>query len=150
VARIRLPYRPGQGSASRQAAHVVGVLFAAWGCVDLWAWLQRFDALRAPLLPEGFSHLPFGGPAVSGSLGIGLVLFAAGWGLLAWGLKHPRLADLLIETESEMKKVSWPSLPEAWGTTKVVTVTVALFAVVLLVVDLVIRGVFRQLFALEV
>jgi preprotein translocase SecE subunit len=150
LARLRSPYRPGQGATSRRAIFLVAVGFAAWGCLDLWAWMQRFDALRTPFWSGAGSRLPIGNVAVGGSLLIALVVFAGGLVLATWSLKQPKLADLLIETESEMKKVSWPSLPEAWGNTKVVAVTVSLFAAVLLVFDLAIRGVFRQLFALEV
>ncbi|MFN7962906.1 MAG: preprotein translocase subunit SecE [Thermoanaerobaculia bacterium] len=46
-----------------------------------------------------------------------------------------RLKKFLTEVRSEMKKVSFPSRDEVFGTTSVVLVTSALFAVYLWVVD---------------
>jgi len=46
------------------------------------------------------------------------------WTLRRWEQK-PKIADLLIETESEMRKVTWPSMPEAVNSSIVVIVCVA-------------------------
>jgi len=68
------------------------------------------------------------------------VLFA-GLGLLAAKyLNDPRLADFLIATENEMKKVAWSSKAEVIGSTAVVIVTVVLLAIFIFVVDLLVTG----------
>ncbi len=50
-------------------------------------------------------------------------------------LNRPKAADLLIDTEAEMRKVTWPSLPETWAGTLAVMLTVAVLFVFLTVVD---------------
>ena len=50
-------------------------------------------------------------------------------------LNRPKAADLLIDTEAEMRKVTWPSLPETWAGTLAVMLTVAVLFAFLTVVD---------------
>ncbi len=139
IAGLRRPYKAGQGGLTRRIAYWTGVLFALWGGRDLWVWLQGFGALRSPILENSpVSHLPLVGLALSWSVVIGAVVAAAGWVFVAWYLQRPWLADLLIETETEMKKVSWPGRDEAWSATKVVAVTVLIFTAVLMIFDQVI------------
>ena len=45
-----------------------------------------------------------------------LVLSAGAW----WLMNRPRHVDFLINTDGEMKKVTWTSWRELWGSTKVV------------------------------
>ncbi len=51
------------------------------------------------------------------------VLATAGLVLHSYA-SRPRVADLLIETETEMRKVTWPTWPETWTGTVAVAVTV--------------------------
>ena len=139
---LRRPYKDGQGEVTRRIAYWTGVGFVVWGAFDLWVWLQGFGGLQKALFPDplfggavDLSRLPLGGPALSTSVVIAAIIGAAGWIWVSWFLRRPWLADLLIETESEMKKVSWPAKEEAWSATKVVSVTVLLFTLVLLVFD---------------
>jgi len=145
---LRRPYKAGQGAWSRRIGWWVAFLFLLWGCFDLWQWLQSFEVLRKPLFPEAMPRLPLGGAALGLSLVVVTVVGAAGWGWIEWYLKRPWLADLLIETEAEMKKVSWPAGEEAWAATRVVAVAVLLFTVVLTIFDLGIRWVLQLLFRL--
>ena len=50
-------------------------------------------------------------------------------------LNKPKVADFLIATESEMKKVSWSNRAELLGSTLVVIVTVILLAVFIYFID---------------
>ena len=52
------------------------------------------------------------------------------------------------DVKSELKKVSWPSKKEVYGTTLVVIVTVIFFGVYLFLVDLVLKNGVEGLFAL--
>lgn len=147
---LRRPYKAGQGVVTRRIAYWIGVGLVVWASRDLWVWLQGFGALQRPIFAErllglDLSRLPLGGTTLSGSIAIAAAIAAAGWVWVAWFLKRPWLADLLIDTESEMKKVSWPAQEEAWSATRVVAVTVVLFTLVLFVFDLAITGVMKLL-----
>ena len=144
------PYRPGQGPVARRIALAVGLGFAAWAAFDLWVWLSGFPSLGHALLGKPLDRIPLGGPAISGAL---LLAVAVGIGaamLVLWLLRRPWLADLFIDTEAEMKKVSWPAKEEAWGATKVVSATVLVITVVLLIFDLVLTEVLHLITGLRI
>ena len=147
---FRRPYKDGQGIVTRRIAYWSGAGLAIWGARDLWVWLQGFGALQRPLLKGhllglDLGHLPLGGPALSLSVVLASAVGVAAWVWVSWFLKRPWLADLLIETESEMKKVSWPARDEAMAATRVVSVAVVAFTVVLLVFDVLITQVMKLL-----
>lgn len=67
---------------------------------------------------------------------IAVVLFGtAGAWLALWLVNRPRTADFMIMTESEMRKVNWPSRRDTIVNTKVVIVLTLLFGMMLAVVD---------------
>jgi len=147
---IRRPYKDGQGLVTRRIAFWTGVGLAAWGSRDLWIWLQGFGALQRPIITGrvlGFdlTHLPLGGPVLSLSVVFAALVGISALAWVSWYLKRPWLADMLIETEAEMKKVSWPAWDEALAATKVVSVAVVAFTLVLLVFDVVITWVMKLL-----
>ncbi len=49
---------------------------------------------------------------------------------------HAKIGETLIDTESEMRKVVWPSRPEVTGATTVVIATVFILGVAIYVVDI--------------
>lgn len=150
-------YKPGQAKLSRMITLLSGWFLIVWGCRSLmravgdpaiWskgalAWNEIFggaadkDAWRidAVVIEEKFS------PAftIAALLLVGLAFW---W----WRfLNREKWAELLIEMETELRKVSWPSFPDAWQSTLVVSGFTATVVVTILVYDLVIKG-FLQLF----
>ncbi len=69
----------------------------------------------------------------AGSL-IGIALIALP--LLYWIVNKPNIADFMIATEQEMRKVNWPSRREIFGSTVVVIGGTLLFAAVLFGFDI--------------
>jgi preprotein translocase SecE subunit len=76
---------------------------------------------------------------------IALAVFAIGTFTIHRILNSPKLADLLIDTESELKKVTWPSVGETWAGTLAVAVTVLVMLVYLTLADLLLSAVLPQL-----
>jgi len=73
---------------------------------------------------------------VSSAFIIAAVLFAVFGFLVYYFLtQHRKVCDFLIETEIEMKKVTWPSANEVWGSTLIVLATVVVFALWAVVCD---------------
>ena len=52
-------------------------------------------------------------------------------------MNRQKAADMLIETESEMRKVTWPTFLDAWHGTLAVLVTVVFMGAFLAVSDVV-------------
>ncbi len=141
-------YKPNQGVGTRRIAFWAGVFFSVWAAFDLWKGLQGFDTLARPLF-TAVTHVPLLKVRLGGALLIAAAVAAGGVWLTHRLLARPRLADLLIDTESELKKVSWPAWDEAWVATKVVSLTVLLFTLVLLLWDYGITLVLRLFTGLE-
>jgi preprotein translocase SecE subunit len=123
-----MAYKKDQGRLTRMAAFWSLAILIFYGCVSLHEELAtRFigddgkPALGKPILGI---RIPVLGMDVTPSLLIsGAVLAAALFFLNRWQ-QTPKVADLLIETEVEMRKVTWPTFAEALNSSVVVIVCV--------------------------
>jgi preprotein translocase subunit SecE len=125
-------YKKGQAAVTRYAAAGSCAAMLAWGCYSLFKAIYLPGWWRANLVTIPGLQLVIS-PALLIALG---VFVAAGFGIFLL-LNRPSTADLLIDTEQEMKKVSWPTRQEAWNSSVVVMVTVLVFTVLLFVFDVV-------------
>lgn len=131
--------KPGQGAASRWVAYLfLGVLLAL-GVHSLFGLLYR----------ESATALVAGLP-VLGDLTWAKVICALGFvfGALAIHkvLNRPAVVDLLIDTEQELKKVSWPSGSDVKGATLVVSVVTLVTGAILFWADELLMLLFRFIF----
>jgi|SRR5262245_63974195 len=132
-------YKPEQGTYARTTAILLlaGLLF--FGCHSLYYWLHSFrDAEGAPgamsrELTDG--PVPVLGMPVTWALIIATVVGIAGvWGLQRF-LNRPKIADLLIDAETEMRKCTWPSFGETVKSSVVILVVMLFFTGVLAGMD---------------
>lgn len=108
---------------ARMAAFWILAILLFYGASSLRSELTALspDALGRPI---GGLRIPIVGMDLSPALLIaGLVLGAGLWLLYRWEEK-PKNADLLIDTENELKKVTWPTLDEAINGSWTVVITV--------------------------
>ena len=125
-------YRPDEGVYAR------GTAFWSLACLAFLAgrrfffWLQRWDFPRKDLLGDPIPILAF--PLTPGFL-MGALLF----GVLTWAswrfLNAQKIGDLLVDTELEMKKVTWPSLEDSRKSSLVVIFCVLIMVVFLAASD---------------
>jgi len=149
-------YKPGQAKTSRSLVLMTGWFLAAWGSTSLMLSLPQLSSslgrawneILGEALPKDAWQLDLVlyktsfGPAFTISIVV-LAIVALWW----WRfLNKPKWADLLIEMEAELKKISWPTPSDAWQSTLVVTGFTVALVVTILVYDLVIQGIL-QLFA---
>ena len=117
-------YKKDQGRMARMAVFWVLSVLLFYGAYSLHAELTgRFAALARPLIAS-FPKIPILGIGVTGAFLIALVFFAGTWFLLYRWVESPKTAELLIETESELRKVTWPSGREVINSSIVVIVFV--------------------------
>lgn len=134
-----IDYKAEQGRATRGTAFWLLILLAYYGATTLYAFLS-WDWARTEF---GFT-LPVLELPVDGRLVASVVVFLAMAFALKKGINHPKLADLLIDTEGELKRVTWPSWPETWNGSLVVVVTVVAMLVLLAGADIILSRFFES------
>ena len=112
---------------ARTAAFWSAAILGLYGCVTLHHELSSRVASLAEAL--GGIVIPIVNIDVSISFLIAAVAFIAWFaGLYHW-LNKPKNADLLIDTEAELKKVTWPTIQDATNSSLVVIFTVVFLMV---------------------
>ncbi len=124
-----MAYKKDQGRMARMAAYWSLAILLFYGCHSLYGELNgRFQSLKGDLIGR---PIPVLGITVNPAFLIAAVLLGLGLYALHRWQETPKVADLLIETESELRKVTWPTLPEAINSSIVVLITVAILMVFL-------------------
>lgn len=138
-------YRPDQGVYARGTSFWVLVLFAWLAGTRFRYWAESWGAWATRRLLDG--PVPVVGVHLTPAFLLGTAVFL-GFAYVAWrAVNHPRLGDLLIGTEAEMKKVTWPSFEDCRKSSLVVIGSVIFMLAFLGVTDLVLGWVFRSMVA---
>jgi len=116
-------YKRSQGRITRQATFGAIVLMVAAGCWSLWYFMDETDERIR--------------------MGVIAAVMAVGTYLTFRLVNVPRFADFLINVETEMTKVSWPTKTELVRTSGVVMVVIFGMTGVLFAYDLVLQLLFR-------
>jgi len=127
-----MAYKSDQGRLTRLAAFWSTAALAYYGCVSLRATLSTIfhGALATPIFPS-MKQIPVLGLNLNPALLItAAVLGLAWWGLYRWQ-QTPKVADLLTETEAELRKVTWPTVSEAVNSSIIVIACVVFLMVFL-------------------
>lgn len=137
-----MAYKKDQGRYARMTAFWGLFLLAADGCLrglqsSLRGWFPAWGT-------DWTDPLPLIGEVDAAKLVSVLVLALIGYTLHRI-LNRPKVADTLIETEGELKKVTWPSGSETWTGTIAVIVTVLVLLVYLFAADILLSQVLPPL-----
>lgn len=76
---------------------------------------------------------------------LAVAIIAVFGGLVFWLLNKPRVADFMIATEAEMKKVNWPSRREIIGSTWIVICGTFMLVALLFIIDVIFGWFFLQI-----
>lgn len=125
-------YKPGEGGIARATAFWSLAGFAYLAARRFYLWSQRWDFFEKDLLGVEIPVLAF--PLTPGFVGSLAIFLVATWAILKL-LNAPKAANLLIDTELEMKKVTWPSFDEARKASFVVIVCVGVMFVFMTLSD---------------
>jgi preprotein translocase subunit SecE len=117
-------YKPRDGYWTRMLS-AIGAGILVLGCVGwLWNELQVIQDTRT----RGISQTVM---ALSVVIGLGALIY--------YLLNKPSIADFMISTEAEMKKVNWPTRRELIGSTWIVIGGTVFMALLLLLIDVVLH-----------
>ena len=138
-------YKAGQGSLARLTSWTLILVALFLGCVELYSWI--YDRTDAPVVDlEVFRDLPLLGVPLSWKLLFCVALFFGLLWVVRRYLMRPQTVDTLIETELELKKVSWPTKDESMNATWVVVLVTVLMTATLSVFDGLLGVLFRMIF----
>jgi preprotein translocase SecE subunit len=134
-------YRRGAGRRARTFATFLLLGLLAWMSFAILEYgntrMDRLFSLEDPFF--GRQLIAAGGMLtdwVTPSVFLALGVFVAGLFALRGGLNRPRFADLLIETEAELRRVKWATRKEVSRATGVVLYFVIWFSLIMFVFDL--------------
>jgi preprotein translocase SecE subunit len=132
-------YKPGQAKTARWSAYLLGSLIAFLGVLALYGTIN---------VPG--KHVYVAGVPVIGAITlykiIAVCVFVLGVYALHLILNRPAMVDLLIDTEQELKKVSWPSRVEVKNATLVVALVTFVMGFILFWADEVLQYLLRFIF----
>ena len=123
-----LRYKPGQGYYTRTLSFIWFLTLAA--ALTLWLWAE-LGAIRTNTVYWQ-----------AGSAIVMALLFVP---LLYWVINRPKIADFMIATEQEMRKVNWPSQKEIIGSTAVVIAGTLMMALILFLINIFFGWFFQQI-----
>lgn len=138
-----MTYREDQGRMARMFAFWSLVFVTLFGCSFLFDILfNNVESLRTPLL-EG--PLPIVRIEATGAFLVAGVVFL-GLTALIWRWQQRRkVADFLIDTEHELRKVTWPTAGDVINTSTVVVICVLILMGFLAFTDWFLGRIFQQL-----
>ncbi|MFW6028369.1 MAG: preprotein translocase subunit SecE [bacterium] len=120
-------YKPGQGYYTRMLSAIGAATLVLVGIAWLW---RELEVLANPFYYQ---------------VAAAIVIIAGTGALMWWLLNKPRVADFMIATEAEMKKVNWPTRREIIGSTWVVICGVLMLAALLFIIDIAFGWLFTEI-----
>lgn len=137
-------YRPGDGKITRTAFIAVLMILGVYSAYSMYNWGEA----SWDYLPN-----PWGHQLTWGEVGAGLILLGFMIGSYLVCFANRKAGDFLIETEIEMRKVTWPTWKpwlnpktQLWGATYVVIVLTLVVAGFIAVVDVLLQMVAQVIF----
>ncbi len=140
-------YSDDQGRHARMAAFWSATLLSLFGCTFLHTLLVGVDSLSEPL---GGLRIPVVSIDVTGAFLISTGVFAGLLLAIRRWQERPKTIQLLVGTESELRKVTWPGLDEVMNSSLVVVICVVFIGAFLAGVDYVLARVMSYLLLGEV
>ena len=129
--------KKGQGLVVRRVGFWALTILILWGGQSLYTWMIGYEFGRNGLLGEELADTMV--PVLNQRMNAGFLyswIVVLGSVFVLWRLlNRPRTADFLIETDNEVKKVTWPSWKDAWHSSIIVVVFVMALTLFLLVSD---------------
>jgi preprotein translocase subunit SecE len=111
-------YKEGHGVLVRRMAFAVSATLIVWGGTELYTWLEGAEWVRRNRWVN--YRIPVLDQYIDPAFLISWIVIIAGCVLVYRLLNKERAADFLIETDTEVRKVTWPSWNDAWNSSLIV------------------------------
>jgi preprotein translocase SecE subunit len=135
--------RPGEGHVGRLSAYLALLTIAFLGVGSLRASAEGWGTwMREPLTSRA---VPVLGLQLTPALLLSIVVFVGTAVGLRLFLNRPKVVDLLVSTEEELRRVTWPSWSDAVNSSLVVIGTVVVLGAFLSLTDMILGELFRRI-----
>jgi preprotein translocase subunit SecE len=134
-------YKEGHGVLVRRVAFAGLATAVVWGGTELYGWLQGGDWVRNNRWVN--YRIPVINQFIDPAFVISWLVIIAGCVILYRMLNRERAADFLIETDTEVRKVTWPSWNDAWNSSLIVLLFVLVVTGFIFLSDFVINRVLK-------
>lgn len=133
-------YKEGHGVLVRRVTFVALAALLIWGGIEVYHWIGSPDWVKNHRVNY---KIPVLDEYIDPAFGISWVVIIAGAVFLYRFLNAPRAADFLIETDTEVRKVTWPSWNDAWNSSLIVLLFVTVLTSFIVVSDIVITRIMK-------
>ncbi|MHC4378829.1 MAG: preprotein translocase subunit SecE [Planctomycetota bacterium] len=143
-------YKQDQGRLARMFAFWSCVFLVLFACSFLYDLLVEFGpALSTPFGADengrGGMQIPIVRVDLNAAFLISSFVFIGAFLIIQRWQARPKVADFLIETELELRKVTWPTWPEVFNSSMVVIATVLFLMGFLALSDWAFGNLFKRL-----
>ncbi len=135
-------YKKGDAKLTRRVAYFGILVLVVWGFREFAKQLMAWEWTKSTRKVLWNFELPFYQQPLSIAVGICILLTIVVGFYLFKLLNGNRVGPLLVDTESELKKVAWPSWDDAKQSTVIVLVFVAATAMFLTAVEFGLKHIF--------
>jgi preprotein translocase SecE subunit len=132
-------YKEGHGVLVRRIAFATLAALLVWGGTELYGWLEPAQWVRANRWV--MYKIPVVNQFIDPAFVISWVVVITGCVLIYRTLNRPKAADFLIETDTEVRKVNWPTWNDAWNSSLIVLLFVVVVTGFIFASDFVINRV---------
>ncbi|MDI6733095.1 MAG: preprotein translocase subunit SecE [Planctomycetota bacterium] len=144
-------YKQREGLIIRFVTWVLCSFFALFGCVSLFFYIPHQSITDFPPKPTLWGILIYTVPFFDFNITTGfifsVVLFLSIVILInRFIINATKPADFLIETEFELKRVSWPPRNEYWGASVAVIISVIIIGLFIFVIDIILSQIMRFIY----
>lgn len=155
-----IAYKEREGLTTRLVTWGLTSLFALFGCVSLFYYIpqENITLMPSPKTFWGITLQQLMGidatytiPFFEVNITIGTIISAALFIIIVmlinrFVLNSGKPADFLIDTEFELKKVSWPPKNEYWGASVAVIISVIIIGSFIFVIDMLLTQIMKLIY----
>ena len=137
-----ITYKEKEGLIIRIVSWALASLLALFGCISLYNYFSFEDISQTPPVSTFWGttllQIPFFEVNIRVGLLISVVIFLiVVWLLNRFVVNKAASADFLLDTEYELRKVSWPPRAEYWGSSVAVIISTVIIGAFIFVVDMI-------------
>lgn len=135
-------YRQREGLTTRFVTWGLISLLVLFGCISLYYSIPAENTEKIPAQPTFWGNLIYNIPFFDLNITYGTLISVLVFLFIIvlinrFIINKPSMADFLVETEYEVKKVSWPPKNEYWGASVAVIISVVVIGLFIFIVDIV-------------